>query len=74
MKWFNIINQYVRTNDIHICGVIFLTPLDTLFERNNLRIQGKKMSDQVIKDKFNALEWPDLKEEKFNEIVVVRHG
>jgi predicted kinase len=74
MKWFNIINQYIRTNDIHICGVIFLTPLDTLFERNNLRIQGKKMSDQVIKDKFNALEWPDLKEEKFNEIVVVRHG
>jgi hypothetical protein len=74
MKWFNIINQYIRTNDIHICGVIFLTPLDTLFERNNLRIQGKKMSVQVIKDKFNALEWPDLKEEKFNEIVVVRHG
>jgi hypothetical protein len=74
MKWFNIINQYIRTNDIHVCGVVFVTPLDILFKRNNTSEPGKKMSDQVIKDKFNALTWPDLKEEKFNEIVVVRHG
>lgn len=74
MKWFNIINQYIRTNDIHVCAVVFETPLEDLFARNNIREMGKKMTDQVIKDKFNALEWPDLKEEKFNEIVVVRHG
>tara|TARA_R110000850_G_scaffold43331_3_gene110701 strand:+ start:667 stop:1677 length:1011 start_codon:yes stop_codon:yes gene_type:complete len=74
MKWFNIINQYIRTNDIHVCAVVFETPLDVLFARNNINEPGKKMPDQVIKDKFNALVWPDLKEEKFNEIVVVRHG
>lgn len=74
MKWFNIINQYIRTNDIHVCAVVFETPLDVLFARNNIREPGKKMTVQVLKDKFNALEWPDLKEEKFNEFVVVRHG
>tara|TARA_R110002094_G_scaffold195774_2_gene168735 strand:- start:5536 stop:6576 length:1041 start_codon:yes stop_codon:yes gene_type:complete len=74
MKWFNIINQYIRTNDIRICGVVFVTPLDVLFARNNKNEPGKKMSERVIKDKFNALEWPDLQEEMFHELVVVRHG
>jgi hypothetical protein len=74
MKWFNIINQYIRTNDIHVCGVVFITPLDVLFARNNVNEQGKKMTDHVIKDKSNSLEWPDLQEEIFNELVVVRHG
>lgn len=74
MKWFNIINQYIRTNDIHICAVVFITPLEVLFARNNVNEQGKKMNEQMIKDKFNTLEWPDLQEEMFNELVVVRHG
>jgi len=74
MKWFNIINQYIRTNDIHICGVVFITPLDVLFARNNINEQGKRMTEQVIKDKFNSLEWPDLREEMFHELVVIRHG
>lgn len=74
MKWFNIINQYVRTNDIHVCAVVFDTPLDVLFSRNNKREPDKKLSDEVIKSKSSTLQWPDLKKEKFNELVVVRHG
>jgi hypothetical protein len=74
MKWFNIINQYIRTNDINVCGVIFDTPLDVLFSRNKNNEPGKKMPEKVLKEKFYSLEWPDLKEEKFNEILVVRHG
>ncbi|MDO6709678.1 hypothetical protein Q4567_02970 [Aliiglaciecola sp. 2_MG-2023] len=73
MKWFKIINQYIRTNDIHVCGVVFITPLNVLFARNNVIEQAKKMASEVIKDKFDTLEWPDLQEEMFQELVVVRH-
>ena len=74
MKWFNIINQYIRTNDIHVCGVVFETPLDILLARNKNNEPGKKMPEATIKEKHNSMEWPDLKEEKFNEIVVIRNN
>jgi hypothetical protein len=73
MEWFNIINLYFRTNDIRVCSVVFITPLEVLISRNNVNEQGKKMATSTIKDKFNALEWPDLRKEMFHELVVVRH-
>ncbi|QBJ61641.1 hypothetical protein [Pseudoalteromonas sp. DL-6] len=74
LKWFNIINQYIRTNDISVCGVIFDTPLDVLLSRSKNNEPGKKVPENIITEKFYSMEWPDLKEEKFNEIVVIRHG
>lgn len=73
IEWFTIINQYVRTNDIKTCVVVFDTPLDVLFSRNNVRELSKKMDDKVITEKFNRLQWPDLKEEKFDEMMVVKY-
>jgi hypothetical protein len=74
LTWRLIINQFIRTNDIKTCAVIFDVPEDVIFSRNNNREFSKKLTDTALKNKIKSMEWPDLKTEKFDEAVVVRNG
>lgn len=73
LKWMLIIQQYVRTANIKTRAVVFHTPEEVLISRNNQRELSKKMSEIKILEKARRMTWPDMKEEKFDEVEVIRY-
>jgi predicted kinase len=72
LEWVSIINKYRSTKEIRVCAVVFLTPRSVLQSRNNRREPTKRLDDEVLLQKADSLEFPNLMKEDIDEMIVER--
>lgn len=71
LEWVSKINKY-KSSETRICAVVFLTPKLLLQSRNNRREPTKRLDNELILKKTDKLEFPNLKHEDIDEMIVVR--
>ncbi|MBE1302034.1 MAG: hypothetical protein GJ680_19275 [Alteromonadaceae bacterium] len=71
LEWISKINKF-KSSETRICTVVFLTPKLLLQSRNNRREPTKQLDNALILRKADELEFPNLKHEDIDEMIVVR--
>ncbi|WP_434939902.1 hypothetical protein ACRWQN_04465 [Shewanella sp. HL-SH8] len=72
LEWISLINKHRAKTTIKICVVVFLVAITTLKARNNRREPSKRMDEEFLLNKAESLEFPNLRVEDFDEMIVVR--
>ena len=72
LEWLSLINKFRSTERTKLCVVVFLTSELILQSRNNKRNSSKKIDDTLLLQLADTLEFPDLQDEDFDELIVVR--